>query len=96
MAVSAAGDTVFQLGASFGIFVYVEGFGSIALQSTLDPAYSSWDLTDSFNPAISRGGRLACTGFDTNTGESGVVLLTTGLVRGPGRGSSRRPRHARC
>ena len=72
---SASGDTVFQLGI-YGILLYVNGVGSIGLQSLLDPAYRDWDLTGSFVPAISRGGLLAGTGTNTVTGESGVVLLT--------------------
>jgi|GEM_PF-2143329 len=72
---AASGDAIYHLDL-FGQFVYVEGFGSIELQNTLAPAYADWDLTDSFGPAISRSGRLACTGSNTTTGESGIVLLT--------------------
>ncbi|MHC4945951.1 MAG: hypothetical protein ACYTG7_23300 [Planctomycetota bacterium] len=72
---AASGDATFHLDL-FGQFVYVEGYGSIELQNTLAPAYTDWDLTDSFAPAISRSGRLACNGSNSSTGESGIVLLT--------------------
>jgi len=72
---AASGDTTFHLDF-YGMFVYVEGYGSIYLQNTLAPAYSDWDLNNSYAPAISRGGRLACKGSNSTTGESGIVLLT--------------------
>jgi hypothetical protein len=73
--IAATGDTVFQLG-TYGTYIYVNGFGSIALQSTLDPSSAGWDLTGSFVPAIGRGGLLACTGSNASTAEGGLVLLT--------------------
>jgi hypothetical protein len=73
--IAASGDTVFHLG-TYGTYVYVNGVGSIALQSTLDPSSADWDLTGSFGPAISRGGLLAATGSNTHTGQAGLVLLT--------------------
>jgi hypothetical protein len=72
---AASGDTVFHLDL-FGQFVYVEGHGSIALEDTLGQAYTNWDLTESFAPAISRSGLLACNGLNTTSGEAGIVLLT--------------------
>ncbi|QDU68166.1 hypothetical protein [Engelhardtia mirabilis] len=87
LGLSAFGDTVFQLGV-FGLYVYVDEVGSIALQGTLDPAFGSWSLGGSFAPAISRGGALACNGVDP-FGSGGIVLLTPaafddlgGAVRG--------------
>ena len=73
---AASGDTVFQLGASFGRFVFVEEHGSIPLQDVLAADDQGWDLTDSYNPAISRGGRMACTGINSAAGQSGILLLT--------------------
>lgn len=75
MALAASGDLTFQLG-TFGNFVYVEGVGSISLQGTLDPAYSNWNVSGSYAPFISRGGRIACNGTNMTTGQSGIVLLT--------------------
>lgn len=75
LALAGTGDTVVQLGI-YGLYVYVDGFGSIGLQSTLDATSSDWDLTDSFAPAISPCGLLACTGTNPVTQETGVVLLT--------------------
>jgi hypothetical protein len=75
LGIAASGDTVFHLGI-YGTYVYVNGVGSVALQNTLDPASAGWDLTDSFVPAISRGGLLAATGSNAGTGEGGLVLLT--------------------
>lgn len=73
--IAASGDTTFHLDL-YGQFVYIEGFGSIGLQNTLAPAFSNWDLTNSFVPVISRGGLIACNGYNSLTGRSGIVLLT--------------------
>jgi len=75
MGISAAGDTAFQLGI-YGLYVYVDGVGSIGLQSTLDPVSAHWDLSDAFAPRISRCGVLATNGADTVTGDAGIVVLT--------------------
>jgi len=56
--------------------VHVEGYGSIGLESAVDPASSDWDLSDAFAPRMSRGGRLATNGANRTTGEGGIVLLT--------------------
>ena len=72
---AASGDATFHLDL-YGMFIYVNGFGSIGLQNTLAPAYGDWNIGGSFMPAISRSGRLACTGANATTGQSGVVLLT--------------------
>ena len=76
MSIAASGDVTYQLGAVFGDYVYVEGYGSIGLESTLDAASASFDLSGSHAPFMSRGGRIACNGLDTATGEAGIVLLT--------------------
>ncbi|MHC4846259.1 MAG: hypothetical protein ACYTCU_08860 [Planctomycetota bacterium] len=75
MGIAASGDTVFHLGI-YGTYVYVNGVGSIALENTPDAESAAWDLTGSFVPAISRGGLLAANGFNTDTGDAGLVLLT--------------------
>lgn len=76
LGLASSGDVSYQLGAAFGMFVYVEGVGSIALSNILDPVYSSWDLTDTYLLVMSRGGRLACTGVDTASGQGGIRLLS--------------------
>lgn len=73
---AASGDVVFQLGAYFGMFAYVEGFGSIALEDMLAPAFADWDVTGTSTLAMSRSGRVACTAYNSVTGEGGVALLT--------------------
>ena len=73
--IAATGDTVYQIG-TFGTYVYVNGVGSIGLGSLVDPSDSEWDVADSFVPAISRSGRLGLNGFNTSTGQAGIVLLS--------------------
>ena len=88
VSISASGDTIFHLGV-VGNFVSVGGVGSIELQNTLDPAHADWDLTDSFVPVISRGGRVAATGADSS-GQVGVILLSPsafGNLGGASRGA---------
>ncbi|MEZ5966131.1 MAG: hypothetical protein R3F56_20005 [Planctomycetota bacterium] len=72
---AATGDTAYQV-ALLGMFVYVDGHGSLTLQSMLAPAYAHWNLSGSFAPVISRGGRVACNGVDSRSGQAGIVLLT--------------------
>jgi len=86
ISLAASGDVTFQLGI-FGTYVYVDGVGSIGLQSMLDPAYAHFSLGG--NPVLSRGGLVACMGTDTIAGQGGVVLLSPlgfedlgGAVRG--------------
>ena len=76
LSISAAGDTVYQLGATFGTWISVSGWGSVGLLDLPGLAYPNWDLSISYVPAISPGGLIACTGTDTTTGQSGVVLFT--------------------
>ena len=73
---AASGDTVYQLGAYYGMHVYVEGHGNIALQDILAPAYTDWNLTDTYSLKISRGSGIACTGWNSSTNEYGILLLT--------------------
>ena len=75
MDIAENGDTTYQLG-TFGLHVWVEGYGNIPLQNTLAPAYAHFDVSGAFAPYISPGSLIATNGADTSTGESGIVLLT--------------------
>lgn len=93
MGIAASGDTAYQLG-TFGNYVHVEGHGTVGLSATLAPSSAHFDLTGSFAPMISRGGRIVCTGVDTVAGQGGVVLLTpSGFedLGGAGKGSRGAP-----
>lgn len=74
MGIAESGDTAFQLG-TFGRYLHVEGYGSIALQNLPGPAWSDWNLASSFAPVVSRGGLLAANGSNATTGQAGIVLL---------------------
>ncbi len=77
MGLAASGDTAYHTGAgAYGSYVFVEGYGSVSLPNTVGAGYTAWDLSGSFSPVISRGGRVACNGINTSTGEAGIVLLT--------------------
>lgn len=77
MGLAATGDTAYHTGTgAYGSYVYVQGYGSLSLPSTLASAYSHWDLSSSFAPVISRGGRVACNGMNTETSQFGILLLT--------------------
>jgi len=75
MGIAASGDTTYQLGI-YGLWIFVEGYGDILLENTVDPDFAEWDLTGAFAPRISRSGRLATNGGNLLTGEAGIVLLT--------------------
>ncbi|MCA8952307.1 MAG: hypothetical protein KDE27_22540 [Planctomycetes bacterium] len=77
MGIAENGDTAYHLGAvTSGSYLFVDGYGSIAVSALVDPAYSQWSVTGAVAPVISRGGRILAIGTNATTNQSGLVLLT--------------------